>query len=342
MSWRDNLAAEPFRHDFFWTVGRFEALNQDKPRIGDSVTRRQEYLDMGQVPFMDFPASNVATFDPGTAGTKPRIRVKFMGLLGPMGPLPLTTTEEAMRWYRNSKQLNGGDAFVRFLDIFNNRFLQFFYRAHADARPAAQMRHPDKDRFRDYVGSAIGIGGQAWRDLDTLPDYQKLTYAGLLAPRGASASRIVYLISGIFGIEAEIEEFVGTYLDVDPADQTRLGAAHAELGRGAMAGSRVLTVDTRFRLSLHVGSLREYENFLPGGRWADRLVDALSNAVGFEYDWEVELVLPREFAKPSQLGGFGRLGWTTWVPDAVVDEDTPDHVRTRFSPIRDDGGPMLH
>ena len=336
MTWRDGLANEPWAFDFFWVVGRFEALNQEKPRIGDTSTRRQEYLDLGQIPFMDFATSNIATFDPGSASAKPRIRVKFMGLLGPMGPLPLTTTEEAYRWYRDRD-----DSFVRFLDIFNNRFLQFFYRAHADARPAAHMRQPDSDRFRDYVGSAIGIGNSTWRDMDRLPDYQKLAYAGLLSARGASASRIEHLISGLFGIEAEVEEFIGTYLDVDPADQTRLGAANADLGRGAMAGSRVLTVDTRFRLSLHVGSLREYENFLPGGHWADRLVDALSNAVGFEYDWEVELVLPRECARPAQLGGFGRLGWTTWVPDADV-EGGPEYVRTRFSPIRDEGGSMLH
>ena len=342
MSWRDDLAAEPFRHDFFWTLARFEALNPSKPKLGHSVTRREEFLDLGQVPFLDFPASTIATFDPGSAGSKPRIRVKFLGLMGPMGPLPLTTTEEAYRWYRNSQQLNGGDAFTRFCDIFNNRFLQMFYRAHADVRPAQHMRQPLKDRFRDYVGSVIGIGTEDWRTLDTMPDYQKLAYAGLLAPRGVSASRIVNLISGIFGIEAEVEEFIGTYLDVDPDDQTRLGAAHSVLGGGAMAGSRVLTVDTRFRLSLHVKNLREYENFLPGGHWADRLVDALSNAVGFEYDWEVELVLPRDCIEPSQLGGFGRLGWTTWVPDAVITEETPDHVRTRFSPIRDEGGSMLH
>ncbi len=341
MTWRENLAERPYDHNFFWVVSRFEALNLEKPRIGETTIRRDEYLDLGQVPFMDFPASNVATFDPATNSTKARVRVKFLGMLGPMGPLPLTTTDEALRWYRNSASLNGGDAFVRFLDIFNNRFLQFFYRAHADARPAQQMRQPDRDRFRDYLGSSIGIGTKAWRDLDTMPDYQKLAFAGLLAPRGPCASRIEHLISGMFGIEAEIEEFIGTYLDVDPADQTRLGAAHAELGGGAMAGARVLTVDTRFRLSLHVDTLREYENFLPGGHWADRLVDALSNAVGFEYDWEVELVLPKECVKPAQVSGFGRLGWTTWVPDPKNDDGSA-HVRTRFSPIRDDGGSMLH
>ena len=109
MTWREALAEEPFRHDFFWVLSRFEALNQDKPKLGHTVTRREEYLDLGQVPFMDFPASNVARFDPATAGKKPLVRVKFLGFLGPMGPLPITTTEEAYRWYRNSEQLNGGE-----------------------------------------------------------------------------------------------------------------------------------------------------------------------------------------------------------------------------------------
>ncbi|MEM6661316.1 MAG: type VI secretion system baseplate subunit TssG [Pseudomonadota bacterium] len=334
-AWKQHLAEEPWHHDFFWSVGQIEALHIGLPRIGDSAGRRDEYLDLGQIPFMDFPASNVATFDPGSQHVKPRLRVRFMGLMGPMGPLPITTTEEALAWYRNRD-----DAFVRFLDVFNNRFLQLFYRAHADVRPAYHVRRPLMDRFRDYVGSTIGIGTKTWRDMDTLPDFTKLAYAGLLGPRGVSSSRIKHLIAGVFNIRAEVEEFIGSYLPVAPEEQTRIGMAHAGLGTGAMCGQRVLTVDTRFRLSLHVATLNEYERFLPGGRWANRLVDALSNAVGFEYDWEVELVLPETEVKPTKLGSFGRLGLTTWVREP---EPTGEigYVRTRFSPIDDEAGRML-
>ncbi|MEM7188360.1 MAG: type VI secretion system baseplate subunit TssG [Pseudomonadota bacterium] len=334
-AWKQRLAEEPWHHDYFWAVGQVEALHIGKPRIGDSASRRDEYLDLGQVPFMEFAASNVATFDPGSAHVKPRLRVKFLGLLGPMGPLPLSSTDEALQWYNRRE-----DAFVRFLDIFNNRFLQLFYRAHADVRPAYHVRRPLMDRFRDYVGSTVGIGNQTWRDMDTLPDFTKLAYAGLLGPRGVSASRIKNLIAGVFGIQAEVEEFVGTYLPVAPEEQTQIGAANAGLGTGAMCGTRVLTVDTRFRLSLHVASLAEYERFLPGGRWANRLVDALSNAVGFEYDWEVELVLPETEVQPTKLGTFGRLGLTTWVRDPSP-EESAGYVRTRFSPIDDETGRML-
>jgi len=338
VSWREELTKDPWAYDFYWILGRHEALHPDKPRIGDSTTRRDEYIDLGQEPYLAFPAANIASYDPGTATTKARMRSRFLGMLGPMGPLPITTTEEALRWFRRHE-----DAFVRFLDIFNNRFLQLFYRAQADARPAGHMRQPATDRFRDYVGSTIGIGTESWRDLDTMPDYRKLAYAGLLGPRIVSASRIEHLISGLLNIRAEVEEFIGSYLPVAPEEQTRVGQAHAGLGTGAMAGQKILTVDTTFRLSLYVASLREYENFLPGGHWADQLVDALSNAVGFEYDWEVELVLPREFAKPAELGSFGRLGWTTWVPGpGPEDDDEDEYVRTRFSPISDGAAQILN
>jgi type VI secretion system protein ImpH len=332
IGWRQLLAAEPWAHDFFWALNRHEALARDRPRLGDSATRREEYLDLGQVPFLDFPASNVASYDPKTERDKARLRVKFLGLLGPMGPLPAATTEEALRWFARRD-----DAFVRFLDIFNNRFLQLFFRAHSDSRPASQRLRPKDDRFRDYVGAGLGIGGPIWRDLDTLPDLQKVAFAGLLGTRGPSASRIESFVTGIFGIKAEVDQFVGSYLSLAPDEQTRLGTAHAALGDGALAGRRVLTVETRFRLRLFPATLETYERFLPIGAWSRRLVDAIANAVGFEYEWDVELVLPDDQPRPAQLGTYGRLGWTSWMrKQGSYREGT--FVRTRFSPTTDDAG----
>ena len=131
MNWRQEMAEKPWMHSFLWALMRHEALEDNKPRIGDSATRKEEFIDLGQVPHLDFPASNVASYTPDTDKGKARLRVKFMGLLGPMGPLPSTTTEEALTWYAKRDE-----AFVRFLDVFNGRFMQLFYRAYADARPA--------------------------------------------------------------------------------------------------------------------------------------------------------------------------------------------------------------
>ena len=146
-------------------------------------------------------------------------------MLGPMGPLPSSTTEEALTWYAKRDE-----AFVRFLDIFNNRFLQLFYRAYADARPATHAMRPSDDRFRDYVGSAMGIGNSTWRNLDSLPDYQKRQFSGLLGARSLSASQIQSVVTGVFRMTAEVDQLVGSRLPVRAEEQSRLGAAFASLG----------------------------------------------------------------------------------------------------------------
>ena len=93
---------------------------------------------LGQDPFLDFPASNLSKVEALPDG-RLRIIVKFLGLMGPQGALPLATTEEALGWH-----LMLDDGFPRFLDLINHRFLQLFFRAWADcpsdrpARPAGR------------------------------------------------------------------------------------------------------------------------------------------------------------------------------------------------------------
>ena len=134
---------------------------------------------------------------------------------------------------------------------------------------------------------------------------------------------------------SEVEQFIGTFLPLAAEEQTRLGMAHARLGRGAMLGSEVLSVDNKFRVRIFPETLENYEKFLPNGAWCQRLVDAMSNAVGFEYEWDIELVLPDQEPRPTQLGSYGQLGWTSWVREPGKSREGVE-VRTRFSPTSDE------
>jgi len=76
-----------------------ERVHEAKPRIGESATLRDELVLLGQDPFMEFPASNLARVEQGDDEDKPlKIFVKYMGLLGPQGALPLAMTEEAYHY----------------------------------------------------------------------------------------------------------------------------------------------------------------------------------------------------------------------------------------------------
>jgi type VI secretion system protein ImpH len=307
VSFRDDLAQEPWRFDFYATLRRLERSHETRPRIGDAPSRRDEYVLLGQDPYLDFPASNLAKAEADERG-RTHIRVKFLGMLGPNGALPLATTEEAYGWL-----LARDDAFPRFLDLFSHRFLQLFYRAWADARPAAQHDRPDADRFKDYVGSALGIGSEPYRDRDSVPDVAKLGFAGLLAPQAKSASRLANLIRGMFGVEAEVEQFVPSRLVFEVNDRTRLGGRNATLGEDALLGGSVFSVQDKFRIRITTASLAEYRRFLPTGDRSKPLADLVFLFNGEQLDWDVELALPARAAEPVRLSRSGQLGWTGWL-----------------------------
>ncbi len=326
MSLLSDLKAEPWRFDLFATLRRFERSFKEQPRIGHSATVRQEYLMLGQDPFVDFPASNLARAD-----TKPdgriQLMVKFLGLLGPQGALPLTTTDEAHSW-----MLMRDDAFPRFLDLFNNRFLQLFFRAWADARPIAQRDRPNEDRFVTYVGSMIGLGSAIYHRLDSIPDAGKLAFAGLIASQAKSASRLKQLIAGLFGVRVEVEEFVGSYLKLEGGDRTRLGQRNAALGHDILIGASVFSIQDKIRIRIFVNNVREYMQFLPTGARSEPLVDLVYFYIGEQLDWEVELALLSSAAKPVQLSKFGQLGWTTWIAPDRSEAKQTYRCDARFHP----------
>jgi len=302
-----DLQQEPWRFDFFAVLRRLERTYTAKPRIGDSAATRDEYVLLGQDTYMDFPASNLVRAE-RTPENQFKILVKFLGLLGPQGALPLATTEEVYSWV-----IMRDEAFPRFLDLLHHRFLQLFFRAWAESRPIAQHDRPSEDRFITYLGSTIGVGSPPDRDLDSVPDAAKLAYAGILAPQTRSASRLRSLISGLFGVAVEIEEFVGSYLQFDEADRSRLGQRNSGLGTDLLMGASVFTVQDKFRIRIYTKTLKQYVEFLPSGGRCEPLADLVYFYIGEQLDYEVELALPAGEVVPTRLSQFGQLGYTSWV-----------------------------
>jgi type VI secretion system protein ImpH len=302
----DEMLQEPWRFDFFSVMRRLERINPHRPRIGDSSTRREEYVDLGQDPFVEFPASNLARVVAGEQRLK--IYVKFLGLLGPQGALPLTTTEESLLWF-----IMRDEAFPRFLDLFNHRFLQLFFRAWADSRPIAQHDRPKDDRFIAYVGSMIGVGTPVHRNRDSVPDPAKLAYAGLIAPQAKSASRLRNFLSGLFDVDVEIDEFVGTWLKFEPSDRSRLGHSNSRLGTDLSIGDSIFSVQDKIRIRIFTRDIEQYQRFLPTGDLCEPLADAVFFYIGDQLDWEAELAIPAGKVVASRLGSFGQIGWTSWM-----------------------------
>lgn len=318
---RDLLADDPWRFDFLALMRDLERGAPDKPRIGRSQTLAQEIVTLGQDPFLEFPASNVTGYHV-VPGRTPALRVRFLGYFGPQGALPLAVTAEAKYWI----EARGDDAFARFADIIATRFLQMFYRAWADARPVVQADRPDDDRFRQWLGALVGIGTPALRDRDAIPDAARLEYAGLLGSRVKSAARLVQALRRMLRLDVVLEERIGSWLDFEPGDLTRLGGPRAALGQNSYLGARVFSINDKARLTIRTRSLAEYESFLPGTDRCRALTDFLYFYLGDATEIDVALALPRRELPEVRLGAAGQLGWTTFAAPDRNAGDPDAHV----------------
>ena len=117
------LAAEPFRFEFLQALRLLERAHADLPRFGRAQRAGQEPIRLGQEPFLAFPPANLSAFVPGKGNGAPaRLWVRFFGLFGPQGPLPLHLTEYARRRQEQERD----PTFARFADIFHHRLLLLF------------------------------------------------------------------------------------------------------------------------------------------------------------------------------------------------------------------------
>lgn len=316
------LEDQPFSFDFFQALRRIECLYPNKPRLGKGLRPIDEPLRLAQEPSMAFAPSTLSSCSLPQGDKPGRIEARFFGLLGPNGPLPLHLTEHA-----RVRLLNAGDpTFAHFLDMFNHRFMLFFYRAWAQARPTVSLDRPHDDRFAVYIGALEGIAGSKLRQRDDIGDFAKLYFAGLLGRQVRNRDGLVALLTSYFQVPVQVEEFVGHWMRLPPREQTRLCTADpgAQLGRGAVLGARIWDRQHKFRIWLGPLTLSQYESFLPGGKAIARLVAWVRQYFCFEFEWDVRLVLARTEVPKLHLGQFGRLGWTTWLGARPAATDAED------------------
>ncbi len=294
--------------ELFGLLQDMERAAPGKPPIGKSLRASDDIVRFGHAPHLNF-ATTTAERDakPPPTGVPEFLRVYFMGLLGPMGPLPLQLSELAIFERRYAKERPYG----AFLDVLANRMIQLFYRAWADAEPTASGGGAD-DLFRHYVAV---LGAQA----DASPHEEAdrvqmalLGHAGHTAgPRSPAA--ITDAATAILGIETELEEFVGVWRALDPGDATRLGGAGFALGRGASAGMAVYTVQDACLVRLKFADMEGFERHLPGTPGFALVSRVLGALVPGHLEWRIEYELPRKEIPAATLGSGARLGWTGWM-----------------------------
>lgn len=312
----EKLAEAPEKHHVFQAMRVIDAAYPDTPRLGESRRPREDPIRLGQEPELSFPPSTISSFKPGKDDKPGTLINRFFGLFGPQGPLPLHLTEYARNRQRNSRDRT----FVAFANMLTHRMMSLLYRAWRSGQPAASYDRGD-DEFEKRVAALAGYRGDGLNKRDAVPDVSRRHFSAILSQGSKNPDGLAAILGAFFHVDVKIEQFVGTWLQLEPDDCWEMGGM-AQLGKTTSIGNRVWSRTAKFRICIGPLDRERYERFLPGNEGFDRLEGIVRSYIGDTLDWDVRLILKGDQVPRAVLGGKTQLGQTSWV-DMRRQDDTP-------------------
>ena len=321
------VAAAPHAYDFYMLLRWLDARAGMPVRMGRAIHPGDEPLRIGQEPSLAFAPSTLASANPaseGSEGAPPRVSIYSFGLFGPNGPLPLHLTEYARDRARN----HDDPALTAFADLFHHRLILLFYRAWADAQPTVSLDRGHGARFDAYIASLIHCGQPSQLQRDEVAAHARYFMAGHLVRQTRNPEGLQQILRMQLGVPLEIVELVPHWMTIEPGQRLRLGARRTTrtLGDGATLGMAVRGVQSKFELRLGPLSREQYLNLLPGTRRAWQLVQWVRHYLGFEWKWDVRLVMAAGQVTGNTLGHGQQLGWGSWLGARASVRDADDFV----------------
>lgn len=299
----------PDQMSFFQLIRLIEAVSGE--RLGTATAPADEPIRLKAAVNNRYPGSD---FSLVKEGMPPIARLNHFGLTGPSGTLPPLFREAAIE-----AQKSGNTLYTEFLNLFNHRFASFHYRAWAKPQRLVEAETvARKERRTDKALAAVaGLG-------DVLDGHAPPNLAGAFQRR-SSAAGLKRLISARLGVPAEVDEFVGTWVRVDPSDQTRLGGSYCRLGEDAVLGTQSWSVGRTVRV--RVGPIKPdlFRALVDGSPEVRRTQDEVTLALGLGLDCQTQVSIERKSAPKIKLGetrNGSRLGLGSWLfggdPDALL------------------------
>lgn len=310
----DELLSQRLPFSFFQAVRLLERVSAASGSIGGRGSISQEPILFRANASLAFAARDIESVERRETKVKgfPEflMTVNFLGMYGPSSPLPPHYTEDIL-------YAGGEDSSTRhFLDLFNHRFVSFFYRAWEKYRYYVQYRPGAADPFSQWMFALTGLGNPMIRAKSSVDWSRLVPYIGLLGMRIRSARVLGRIVSYYFGgCPVGVEQYVEHKAMIDRADCNRLGRMNVTLGVDSLLGQTVR--DRNGKFSIRLGPLRysDYEAFLPYGRNYRSLRELVMFIVGDPLEFDVELTLMAEDLPAFVLSRENTcyLGRSTWL-----------------------------
>lgn len=292
---------------FVRTLRNIAARTPALPNPGTAKLPSQETFRLGQSAHMAFAPRELIKIREHQGIT--HLELFSLGVWGPQGAMPLHLTELAYtRAESHDSTLND------FVNLFHHRALSQFWRAWFVSQDTASLDRPAEERFSFYIGSLIGMEPAELLQSE-LPLHARLASSAHLIREARNPEGLVGALHYYFDVPVKIEEYACQWIKLEKNDQTQLGRSLGamQLCHGAILGDTVLDRQHKFKLIFGPLSLEQYLRFSPWGQDLPVLREWVRNFVGFEYAWEVSLVLAAEEVPYAVLGESHQLGYTSWL-----------------------------
>lgn len=316
------LTTRPWSVDFHQALRRIDASFPHLPRAGHAPSPRLEPIRLGQDPALAFAPAALARFQPPSAGSRGRLLVGFLGLLGPQGALPLHVTELA-----HERARAGDCALSDFLNLFQHRMLLLLHRAWASADAAAREDRPHDGAFRRYLSALCGQPAPAANAHPAVSQRAHWAFSACFLHPARPPAGLETVLSHYFGCTARVHCFVPDWLELPPSLGWRLGChGLGQLGVSTVVGRRVYQPSQKFRVELGPLSHAAFEQLLPGAPGFTQLSSLLGSYAGPELRWELLLRLEQSEQPALHLGKRGRLGRDAWLAAGPGEGGLPDKM----------------
>ncbi|ABA75149.1 MULTISPECIES: type VI secretion system baseplate subunit TssG [Pseudomonas] len=274
-------------------------LEREQPQadaLGSGTSPQAEALKLRGPLTPLFAASQIESLEenPGEPLT---LNSPMFGLGGPDGPLPYAYQE----WLQQRARAKD-HAPAEFLDLFQHRLLSLLYKVMRKHRIALGFTTPGASPVQAQLRALTGLLPKSLQERQAVPDCAVLACTALYADGRRSLAGFAAIVREQFAVAVELSAYEGAWREIPRASRSvmKAGGRNLQLGRSAVAGTRVWDEHAGIRLTLGPLPSTQAARFLPDGEAHPALASLA--ALYFGPDLDVKLVLLVRGAGPLQLG----------------------------------------
>lgn len=316
----EELLQNPFDFEFHQAVKIFEAASPDLLPLGDDSNLDRQPITLKSRALLSYPSSDISLIQKSEDEASPlEMHVNFFGLGGSQGPLPMPHTETLIG------RIAQKDFVMRdFLDIFNHRLLSILHKIKKKHNIALSPTDPHQTPHARILSHLVGLSKPALRNRFPISDDHFYGLGAFIWQKHRSTVGLTAFLEDFFKIPVSIDQFKGTWKDVDPEEITYIGkrpfGRNNTLGRTAALGTRFWDQQGLVQINLGPLSYKTFCSFLKTEKNYTLFCEVVRFYLQLTHTFQINLILKKEDVPACRLGE-GRLAWTSWMKTKPFPED---------------------